>query len=191
MGRTRIWWTVLIVAVAVAAMTSYRIATRPMVVGRAVPDWEPAPPPKIENLVGRHMPRFETVDANGTAVTSDSFRGRPVVVAVWATWCQPCKDELPRIEQEIWRKHRDRLTVIALAGDENAATVNEFNRQAKLTFTLLPDPRRRVTGLFDRDAPIPRIYVVDRDGVIVHQSVGYSEQKFAGVRAAVEAQLAR
>lgn len=41
-------------------------------------------------------------------MTSDSFRGRPVVVAVWATWCPPCKDELPRIEQEIWRKHRDR-----------------------------------------------------------------------------------
>jgi len=68
------------------------------------------PPParyvSIPDLRGQRMPAFEG---------SDSLRGRVVVVSVWATWCQPCRSELPRIEKEIMEPHRNDVAVVAFA----------------------------------------------------------------------------
>jgi len=189
MIRRKLWLIAIVLVAVVAAGVSYRMATEPMVVGRAVVGERPPPPPKAADLVGSRMPDFETVDVHGNDITSDMLRGKPVVVAIWTTWCKPCKDEMPRIEEEIWRKHRDELAVVAIAGDEDAGKVSQFNKEAGYTFTLVPDPGRRVTALFDADGPIPRTYVVDSAGLIVHQSVGYSEAGFAHTLAAIDAAL--
>ncbi|MCH5375609.1 MAG: TlpA family protein disulfide reductase [Planctomycetes bacterium] len=191
MSRRKLLLIAIVAVAAVAAAVSYRMATRPMVVGRAVVGERPAALPKAADLVGRRMPDFDTIDVDGRRVTSDMLRGRPVVVAIWTTWCEPCREEMPRIEEEIWRKHQDEIAVVALAGDEEASKVSEFNEEAGYTFTLVPDPGRNVTALFDADGPIPRMYVVDSAGLIVHQSVGYSEAGFAQTVAAVNELLAR
>jgi len=167
------------------------VATRPIVVGLAFVGEPPPPLPEAANLVGHQMPDFSTVDLNDASITSAMLRGRPAVIAIWTTWCAPCKAEMPRIEEEIWRKHKDELSVVAIAGSENAEKVRQFNQEAGYTFPLVPDPGKRVTALFDRDGPIPRTYVVDSEGMIVHQSVGYSEEIFAETLAAIDAQLAR
>ena len=190
MGRRRLWLVAIVVVGAVAVGVSYRMATQPMVVGRAVIGERPPPPPKAADLVGTRMPDFRTVDVSGSEVTSDMLRGRPAVVAIWTTWCAPCREEMPRIEQEIWQEHRDELAVVAIAGNEDASKVRQFNEEAGYTFTLVPDPGRRVTALFDADGPIPRTYVVDSSGMIVHQTVGYSEKSFAETVAKIDALLA-
>ena len=142
------------------------------------------PPPSrqvsIPDLRGQRMPAFDG---------ADSLRGRVVVVSVWATWCLPCRSELPRIEKEILEPHRNDVAVVAFARGDTAEKVRAFNRTAKLTMTLVPDPRKEITSRFGGAGPIPRTFVVNRDGVIVYQSVGYSEQRFKALEDAVEGEL--
>src|SRR5207244_1817476 len=79
-----------------------------------------------------------------------SLRGRVVVLNVWATWCQPCVEELPRVEREIWQRFRPEVVVIAVARGEDAAKIREFNARANLTFALVADPTRHISQAFRR-----------------------------------------
>jgi peroxiredoxin len=139
-----------------------------------------APPPTIPDLRGQRMPAFDG---------AESLRGRIVVVSVWATWCNPCRSELPRIEKEILEPHRNDVAVVAFARGETAERVREFNRSANLTMKLIPDPHKEITDRFGGYGPIPRTFVVNRDGVIVYQGLGYSEERFKALEDAVEREL--
>jgi len=105
---------------------------------------------------------------------------------VWATWCQPCVEELPRLEREVWQRLQPDVAVVAVGLGENAAKIRRFNEQHKLTFALVEDPRSRITRRYGGKGPIPRTFVIDRTGKIVHQSMGYGEKGFAELVAAVE-----
>ena len=120
---------------------------------------------------------------------AESLRGRVIVVSIWATWCKPCRSELPRIEKEILEPHRNDVAVVAFARGETAERVRDFNRSANLTLTMVADPQKQITRRFGGDAPIPRTFVVNRDGVIVYQGLGYSEKRFKALEDAVEREL--
>jgi peroxiredoxin len=140
-----------------------------------------SPPPRMPrfpDLVGHPVPKFSAVDQNGSKVDINALRGRVVVINIWATWCGPCRKELPRIEQEVWRKHQGDVVVVAVGREETATTIAAFNRHAGLTFSLVPDPKRTITALFGHDVGIPRIYVVNRNGIIVQQHLGYGPEIF-------------
>ena len=194
MRRTLLYALVLLF-VAIAAIASYRIAHQTIVVGRANADAGPPPgmrmPPTAPNMVGQPVPRFMTVDLNGAPVSADALRGRVLLLDVWATWCKPCREEMPRLEQEVWRKHQTDVAVVAVARGENADKVRAFNQQAGLTFTLVPDPRQTLSHQFGGNAPIPRLYLVGRNGIVVDQHIGYGEESFKNLVANVEQEIAK
>jgi len=178
-------WIIVIAAVLGAAAVAYHVAHREMIVERPSLG---GPPPQRKigtelNLAGRPMPAIEGVDAS-------TLRGRVVVVTVWATWCKPCQAELPRLEKEIWQAHRNDVTVIGIADQQGAGVIERFRVWAALTFPLVPDPTKRLTRLYGRDAPIPRTFVAGRDGVVRYQHIGYSEKSFAEMRRVVESEIA-
>lgn len=186
----------LIGVAVVAAAASYVVANRSVVVERPTLG---GPPPNTRpktrrhptlNLVGRAAPAFRVQDLQGQAVATAALRGRVVVLNVWATWCQPCRQELPRVERDIWQRFRPDVTVIAVAEHEDAAKVRAFNERAKLTFALVPDPKGSVGHLYSGNA-IPRTYVIDRNGVVVHQAIGYDEKSFDELIAAVQRAIAK
>ena len=186
--------TIVVAALAAVALAAaaYWSSHREMVVERPSLGGPPpiGRPHDHQNLVGRRMPSFSGVDQNGQAIGTDALRGQVVVVNVWATWCRPCVEELPRFEREVWAPFRPRVTVIAVAGGESADDIKKFNDQAKLTFPLLEDPKGRIARRFGGDDLIPRTYVIDRSGVIVHQTLGYSDANFREILAAVEHAMA-
>jgi peroxiredoxin len=185
MSRARLLlFGVLLAIAAVAALVSSRIATAPL-------DLEPPQPPPREDLIGRTVPAFSGTTIDGDEVSNKSLVGRPAVINVWATWCRPCVEELPRVEQEIWRKHGDKITVLAVARGESSEVVRKFNEQARFTFSLLPDPSRTITRLFGGDDSIPRTYVVGRSGSIVYQSFGYTPSNFGRLVDAVDREVKR
>ena len=140
--------------------------------------------------MGRWVPEFAAVDQNGQRVATAALRGRVAVINVWATWCQPCLAELPRVEREIWQRFQRDVTVIAVARGESAAKIRDFNRTMNLTFSLVGDPRQKITRQFGGDDMIPRTYVIDRSGVVVHQAIGYGDRGFAELVSAVERAVA-
>lgn len=146
---------------------------------------------KHANLVGQPVPYFTAMDQRGQSVGSASQRGKVVVVNIWATWCQPCREELPRVEREIWQRFRPDVAVVAIAGGEAVARIDEFSRTTQLTFSLVADPRSEIARRFGGDDAIPRTYVIDRSGTIVYQALGYGEAPFAPLVTAVERAVAQ
>lgn len=154
-----------------AAVVSRRLATAPI-------EFDPIEPPPRENLVGRTLPKFTSQTIDGRPISDQALRGKVTVINIWATWCRPCVQELPRVEREIWQKHRGEIEVLAVARGESAESVTKFNDSAKLSFSLVPDPHRDITRLFGGDDSIPRTYVVNAKGSIVYQSFGFTRHEF-------------
>ena len=133
---------------------------------------------------------------SGTAVTGETYtlaalHGKVVVLSLFATWCGPCNEEMPRMEKELWLPYRARgLVVLAAAREEGADKLRPFAAKLGLTFPLLPDPDRAIFSRF-ATAYIPRLYVIGADGRIKYQSMGYVPEEFQRAVAAVEQELAR
>ncbi|HSP14579.1 MAG TPA: TlpA disulfide reductase family protein [Thermoanaerobaculia bacterium] len=192
MPPRRLVLVISLVLILAAAVGTYWIAHRTMVVGRAMIG---GPPPGAvlhhEDLVGRAAPDFTAIDLSGHRTGTAVLRGRVVIVDVWATWCRPCVEELPRVERELWQRFQPELAVVAIARKENALTVRKFNRHANLTFALVADPGGDISRRFGGDDAIPRTYVINRSGVIVHQTIGYGTKSFDDLVSAVQSTLAR
>ena len=176
-----------------AAVVALQIrARRPMVIAR--PSLGGPPPsrkvPQLPKLLGKPAATFAARDVSGQPVGTDASRGRVMVVNIWATWCRPCVDEMPQLEQEIWQRFQPDVALIAVATGENARKVRAFRERAKVTFPLVPDPRDEITRRFGGHGLIPRTYVINRSGVIVYETFGYSGHSVADLAAAVEKAVA-
>lgn len=190
MKRNALYLTLLAIAILAAGVAVW-YAQRPTVIERpslGAPPVPVLPPPQA--FVGHEAPPFSGVDLNGQTIDSSQLRGRVIVLNIWATWCGPCVEEMPRIEREVWQRFRPDVQVVAAAASEDVPKVAAFNRQMKLTFPLVADPNREIASLYGGRDVIPRIYVIDRAGKIVHQTRGYGDEEFAGMVSAVERAVA-
>src|SRR6266849_3094366 len=117
----------------------------------------------------REHPEFTLKDLSGKAWTFSELRGKVVLVNFWATWCPPCRKELPDL-QELYGKFRDQGLVILAISDEEIGKVKPFVVEHKLALPVLLDPGRRVNERF-RIRGIPKSFVYDRNGKIVAQAI--------------------
>jgi peroxiredoxin len=142
--------------------------------------------------VGETIPSFTVKELSGSTFSMAHERGKVVVVNFWATWCPPCRLEMPRLEKEIWNKYQSNpgFAMVAIARQQTEATIAGFHRaHAEFTYPLAYDPARNVYAKF-ADAGIPRSYVVDKHGRIVFQSVGYQAGDIQKLNRAIEKALA-
>jgi peroxiredoxin len=109
----------------------------------------------------------------GSPVSLSSFKGKVVLLSFWATWCGPCKQEMPEMET-LYKKLKDRgFEVVAVDMMEDASTVSEFVKRNGYTFPVLLDSTGEVGGggLYAARA-IPTNYVIDKSGRIVGRKIG-------------------
>ena len=123
----------------------------------------------------REYPEFTLKDLSGKAWTFADLRGKVVLVNFWATWCPPCRKEMPDLETLYGRFQSQGLVVLSIS-DEEAAKVEPFIRERKISFPVLLDPGRKVNDLFVVQG-IPKNFVYDRQGKLVAQSIDMRTQK--------------
>ena len=117
---------------------------------------------------------FTLKDLTGKPWRLRELRGKTVLVNFWATWCGPCRKEMPDLET-LYNRFKDRGLVVLAISDEDAAKVQPFIAQQRYTFPVLLDPDRKVTQAFRLDG-VPKTFVFDRSGKLVAQSIDMRTQ---------------
>jgi peroxiredoxin len=122
--------------------------------------------------VGAEAPDFTLADINGKDIKLSSLRGKPVMVNFWATWCPPCRAEIPEIVKMYTETGASRpYEVLGVATQSDSATIKAFSQEFNMTFPLLPDVNGRVVSNY-HVLPIPTTFFIDRDGIIRYIQTG-------------------
>jgi peroxiredoxin len=135
-------------------------------------------------------PDFTVPGLSPTPVRLADFTGQVVFLNFWATWCLPCKEEMPSMER-LYRRHKARgFSIVALSIDmAPAATVAAFVKELGLTFPIGLDPKMEVAERF-RVLGLPASFLIDREGRTVAVAVGPRDWDGAAAHAVVETLLA-
>jgi peroxiredoxin len=118
---------------------------------------------------GRQQANFTLTDLQGKTWELKNLRGKVVLVNFWATWCPPCRKEMPDLEVLYQRFSGQGLVILAIS-DEDQAKVVPFISNHKISYPVLLDPGRKVNELFQVDG-LPKSLVYDREGKLVAQSM--------------------
>ena len=125
------------------------------------------------SLIGQPAREFELKDLDGSPVRLSELRGKVVVLDFWATWCPPCRRELPAIEK-LSREFEDKNVVVLGIDDEGVKTIRNYCRSTSLTFATLEDSSGKVHHAYAANA-IPNVYIIRPDGIVAHHFVGSRE----------------
>jgi len=107
----------------------------------------------------------------GGNTTLSSYRGKVVILNFWATWCPPCRTEMPSMETLYQRFNAQGLEILAVDIGEDTSTVQLFIRRAGYTFPVLLDSANRVSSVYGIEY-IPTTYIIDREGKIIGYVIG-------------------
>jgi thiol-disulfide isomerase/thioredoxin len=126
------------------------------------------------SLVGQPALDVEFSALHGSqALALRSLRGKVVLLDVWASWCLPCQEELPLLDEMAARLAGKDVEIVGLSVDDDPADAERFlERQSSWTLLLAYDPGQKIVGRF-RTLSMPTSYVIDRQGVVRHVNAGY------------------
>lgn len=115
---------------------------------------------------------FNLMNMQGEQVSLSQYRGKVVILNFWATWCPPCREEMPSMER-LYQKHKDRgLVMLAVNIEENGKkAVSQFLKKTPYSFPILLDSRgvvQNAYGVFR----FPESFIIDRNGVVVKKVIG-------------------
>ena len=139
--------------------------------GRAAPTGRPAAFPVSRPAEPTAASDLELLDLSGRPVRLRDFRGRVVLLNFWATWCVPCREEMPALETLARELGPRGLTVVAVNFKESRQEVEAFRQEHKLTFPMLLDSAGQVAERYQVFA-LPVTILVDRRGMVVGTVLG-------------------
>ena len=138
---------------------------------------------------GDPVPAYGAATLAGDSLALDALAGRPVLLNIWATWCPPCREEMPALQTLHDRYSEQGLAVIAVSLDASGADAATFAEELGLTMRMLHDPASRVTRAF-RTTGVPETFLIGTDGRIVRRWIGAFDPLADDVIASVESALA-
>lgn len=150
------------------------------------------PPAAAPTEVGNAMPPYQATMLDGSAFDLAASRGKNVVLLnVWATWCGPCRFEIPELEK-MHAKYASRgFQVVGVSVDENGAeAVKPFVEEQKVGYPMVLDPSQKITNVLQTTV-LPTSVLIDRSGTIVWRRVGALMGPDAALDAALEKALAK
>jgi peroxiredoxin len=125
---------------------------------------------------------FTLTDLQGKAWHLQDLKGKVVLVNFWATWCPPCRKEMPDLDA-LYNKFKDQGFVVLAISDEEAAKVSPYIAEHKISYPVMLDAGRKVNDAFIVEG-IPKSFVYDRSGKLVAQSIDMrTKNQFLGMLA--------
>ncbi len=121
-------------------------------------------------LVGYVAPDFTLSTPQGETIRLSALRGRPVVVNFWASWCGPCRVEMPDF-QAAARRYGDAAIFLGVNQGESAETITKFSAEMNVSYRLLVDESSHVSDLYQVDA-LPSTFFIDAAGVVQARIIG-------------------
>ena len=129
-------------------------------------------------------PDFTLRGSDGRNVRLDELRGQVVLVNFWATWCGPCREEMPRLDTLYQKYHKSGFVLLGVNVDDDPRTALATAAKLNVSFPVLLDTDKKVSKLYDLST-MPSTVVIDRDGKMRFLHRGYRE----GVEADYEQQI--
>jgi cytochrome c biogenesis protein CcmG, thiol:disulfide interchange protein DsbE len=124
----------------------------------------------IQRLEKMSAPSFSLKGLNGNKVTLKSLKGKPIILTFWATWCSPCKEELPTLEK-FGEGKKDQLTILTIAMDGDEKKVRRFIEENKMNLVVVLDVSEQTARTY-RVRMIPTTFLINREGMIIGTIVG-------------------
>ena len=126
--------------------------------------------------VGSSAPTFAATDLqSGRRVTLADYQGQVVLLNIWATWCEPCKVEMPSLEQLQKDVGPQGLKIVAVSIDEGGSdVVRQYARDLGLTFAILHDQSGRIKQIYQTTG-VPESFVINREGKIEKKVIGATD----------------
>ncbi|MFA8433835.1 MAG: TlpA family protein disulfide reductase [Marinifilaceae bacterium] len=127
--------------------------------------------------MGQQVPAFSVKSLSGDVIDISKLRGKVVLINFFATWCGPCMKELPQVEKQLWPRFKNKnFTMVSIGREHTREQLLKFNSKKGFTFPIAADPKREVYSKF-ADKYIPRNVIVDKNGKIIYQGAGFSQQE--------------
>jgi len=176
---------IVIIGISALDVTSLLLASAPVSLGAR-------PEPMAERgvvKVGDEAPNFQLRDLAGNMVSLSQLRGKVVLLNFWATWCGPCRVEMPAMEQLYRSYSRKDFEILAVSTDaQGAAVTRPFQQEMGFTFPILHDADYRV-GLLYGARSLPMTFMVDRKGIVRQKVPGARNWDAPEARELVQAML--
>jgi cytochrome c-type biogenesis protein len=166
------------------------VATMTVAVGCAKSDTSASAGGDGRVEVGAPAPAYATVSLEGDSVSLARQRGKVVLLNIWATWCHPCRTEIPEL-RAIHDRYRDRgLELIGVSVDTDGTddTIRGFMKDFQMTFPIWRDPEERVSTQF-LAVGVPATFLIDKQGILRWRKTGPIAPNDTSLTAAIERAL--
>ncbi|HEV8539953.1 MAG TPA: TlpA disulfide reductase family protein [Nitrospiraceae bacterium] len=136
--------------------------------------------------VGSLAPNFQLTDLNGNELSLANYRGKVVLVNFWATWCGPCRVEMPAMQLLYQDFDRKDFEILAVSTDpQGMAVTRPFRDALGLGFPILHDSDFRIGVLYGART-LPMTFILDRDGIITHRIFGARDWQSSEARQIIQ-----
>jgi len=141
----------------------------------------PAPAATTGGPVGAPLPPIQVEALSGKKIDVASYKGRVLLLDVWASWCGPCKQELPVLDDLARRLKGQGIDILAVSVDQQRANVDKFLRgHGHWALTIAHDPAGAIADRLQPDK-MPTSYIVDRSGIVRYVNEGFVPDDAPGI----------
>ncbi|MCL5063228.1 MAG: TlpA disulfide reductase family protein [Nitrospiraceae bacterium] len=133
---------------------------------------QPPSPYAVERLSGQKAPDFTLKDINGNTVSLSSFKGKVVLLNFWATWCPPCRAEIPSMNKLNQLLKNKGLVILAVSTDRAIVDVKDFLKNNPVNFAVVVDYNLSVSRSLYKVFMVPTTFLIDKRGIVVEKYFG-------------------
>ena len=140
--------------------------------------------------VGLVVPQYAAVSLNGDSVSLAAQRGKVVLLNIWATWCHPCRSEIPELRaiHATYQQRGLELIGVSVDADSNDENIRQFMKEFQMTFPIWRDPEERISTKF-LTVGVPSTFLIDKQGILRWRKTGPIAPNDLSLKAAIERAL--